>query len=273
MKTLYAVPWYRCNLNCPHCHVSHREVAENYDKFLYELGRATDYDHVVLFGGEPTLDWDKFLEMIDTGNVDSVSTNLTVYPKEFMEYEFYPRILRNRDLKIATSWNFRRFTPALRDVWFNNVAFLAPILKENFTVMITLTDDLISIEPEFMNFTFGQLEAAGVTQFLFEPYIGDFEVNEKADEWLCRVHDCYPGRMTNLLEEKLKNWNCNCDDVYTLEPDGIIRKGCPDLITSGVMNYCVDCITCEHSDICRPCMLQKTCSYPKKLAKKLGIIK
>lgn len=272
MKTLYAVPWYKCNLNCPHCHVSHREVAENYGKFLYELRRATDYDHVVLFGGEPTLYWGKFLEMISTNNVDSVSTNLVVYPEEFMSSEFFPLVLKY-NLKIATSWNFKRFTPALRELWFNNVAFLAPRLKENFTVMITLTDDLVSTEPEFMNFILGRMEGSGVEQFLFEPYIGDFEVHEKADEWLCKVHDCYPGLMKNLLEEKLKNWNCNCDDVYTLEPDGVIRKGCPDLLASGVQNYCVDCVTCEHSDVCRPCMLQKTCSYPKKLARKLGIIK
>lgn len=272
MKTLYAVPWYRCNMNCPHCHVSHREVTENYDKFLYELKNIEGYDHVVLFGGEPTLDWEKFLEMVMTRTISSVSTNLTVYPKEFTSYEFLP-LVRRFNLKVATSWNYRRFTPALREIWFENVKVLARMLDEDFTVMITLTDDLISMEPEFMNFTLGQLEGAGVTQFMFEPYIGDVEVHDKADEWLCKVHDYYPGLMKNLLEDKLWNWNCNCDDTYTLEPDGVIRKGCPDLLAAGVKSYCVDCLSCELSMRCRPCMLQKSCSYPKKLAKKLGIIK
>ena len=272
MKTLYAVPWYKCNLNCPHCHVSHREVREDYDRFLRTLKTVDGFDHVVLFGGEPTLDWDKFLEIVSTGKVNSVSTNLTTHLKEFMEAEFLPLITKY-NLSVATSWNNRRFSPALWGIWLNNVRILAPILKENFIVMITLTDDLVSENMEYVNLMLGQIEGAGVKQFLFEPYIGDVEVHDKADEWLCKVHDWYPGLMKNLLEEKLRDWNCNCDDVCTLEPDGVIRKGCPDLLASGVMNYCIDCMTCEHSDICRPCMLQKTCSYPKKLAKKLGIIK
>ena len=101
MKTLYAVPWYKCNLNCPHCHVSHREVREDYDRFLRTLKTADGFDHVVLFGGEPTLDWDKFLEIVSTGKVNSVSTNLTTHLKEFMEAEFLPLITKY-NLSVAT---------------------------------------------------------------------------------------------------------------------------------------------------------------------------
>ena len=271
MKTLYAVPWYKCNLNCPHCHVSHREVAEDYDRFLRTLKIVDGFDHVVLFGGEPTLYREKFVEIIRTGKINSVSTNLVRYPVNVIENELIP-LINEYNLAIATSWNLKRFTRAEEDIWYENLANLCKH-GVDVTVMITLTEDLLNISPTFMCFYLGRLEGAGVQKVLFEPYIGDVEVNEKADEWLCEVHDYYPGLIKNLLEEKLKNWNCNCDDVHTLEPDGVIRKGCPDLLASGVMNYCIDCMTCEHSDICRPCMLQKTCSYPKKLAKKLGIIK
>ena len=271
MKTLYAVPWYKCNLNCPHCHVSHREVAEDYDRFLRTLKTVDGFDHVVLFGGEPTLYREKFVEIIRTGKINSVSTNLVRYPVNVIENELIP-LINEYNLAIATSWNLKRFTRAEEDIWYENLANLCKH-GVDVTVMITLTEDLLNISPTFMCFYLGRLEGAGVQKVLFEPYIGDVEVNEKADEWLCEVHDYYPGLIKNLLEEKLRDWNCNCDDVCTLEPDGVIRKGCPDLLASGVMNYCIDCIKCEHSGICRPCMLQKTCSYPKKLAKKLGIIK
>lgn len=271
MKTLYAVPWYKCNLNCPHCHVSHREVREDYGRFLKTLKTVDGFDHVVLFGGEPTLYREKFVEIVRTGKINSVSTNLVRYPVNVIENELIP-LIKEYNLTIATSWNLKRFTRAEAGIWYENLAKLCQH-GVDVTVMITLTEDLLNISPIFMCFYLGRVEGAGVQKFLFEPYIGDVEVHDKADEWLCEVHDYYPGEMTNLLEEKLRDWNCNCDDVHTLEPDGVIRKGCPDLLASGVMNYCVDCIKCEHSDICRPCMLQKTCSYPKKLAKKLGIIK
>ena len=271
MKTLYAVPWYDCNMRCPHCHVSHRKVSSNFDKFLRTLKEVKDFDHVVLFGGEPTLYREKFVEIIRTGKINSVSTNLVRYPVNVIENELIP-LIDEYNLTIATSWNLKRFTRAEEGMWCENLAKLCQH-GVDVTVMITLTEDLLNISPVLMCFYLGKLEGVGVQKVLFEPYIGDVEVNDKADEWLCDVHDCYPGLMKNLLEEKLRDWNCNCDDVCTLEPDGVIRKGCPDLLASGVMNYCVDCITCEHSGICRPCMLQKTCSYPKKLAKKLGIIK
>ena len=272
MKTLYAVPWYKCNLSCPHCHVSHRVVKEDFDRFMGTLTKVDGFDHVVLFGGEPTLFWERFEKIIRTGKINSVSTNLVQYPVNFIARELV-YLINTFNLTIATSWNRKRFTEGQGDIWFENLSMLCKY-NVDVTVMITLTKDLLEdIPPTMMCFFLGRMEGAGVQKFLFEPYIGDVEVHDMADEWLCGVHDAYPGFMRNLLEEKLENWNCCCDDTYTLEPDGIIRKGCPDLITSGVQNYCVDCLNCKNSDICRPCMLQKTCSYPKKLAKKLGVIK
>lgn len=271
MKTLYAVPWYTCNLTCPHCHVSHRVVREDFDRFLETLTAVNGFEHIVLFGGEPTLFWEQFVKIINTGKINSVSTNLVYHPVNIIERELIP-LIKKYDLTIATSWNPERFTRAYEDIWYENLRMLCEH-DVDVTVMITLTKDLVESSPRLFNFLLGRLEGTGVQKFLFEPYIGDVEVHDKADEWLCEIHDSYPGLMRNLLEEKLSNWNCCCDDTYTLEPDGIIRKGCPDLLTAGVQNYCVECMTCKHSDICRPCMLQKTCSYPKKLAKKLGIIK
>ena len=142
MRTLYAVPWYTCNLNCPHCHVSHRDIPVNYGKFINELRAVDGYDYVVLFGGEPTLEWNKCKEILLTGKINSMSTNLTVFPSTFIKSEFIDVLRAANVNNIATSWNLKRFTPALADIWYENLALLCK-LGVDVLVMITLTRDLV----------------------------------------------------------------------------------------------------------------------------------
>ena len=262
MKTLYAVPWYTCNLQCPHCNVRNRKFTLNFSKFIHEL-RNSEADNIVLFGGEPTLMWDKFCECIWTDKVNSVSTNLVVYDENFTRNTMAP-LLNAYDVDVATSWNFTRFTMQQMGQWLTNVNVL---VRNNIDVlvMITLTQDLLEANLRDVYDIFGIMEQAGIETFLFEPYIGSNEVNNLADEWLVKFHKGYKGKMHSMILDRLEDWNCDCDEVQTLEPDGTILKGCPDSLVIENKTFCNECLLCDKSNICRPCMLQKSCSYPKKL--------
>ena len=265
MKTLYAVPSYKCNLACPHCNVRNKEVEFNFGKFLEAL-RTTDAENVILFGGEPTLIWDLFEAAIMTGKVTSVSTNLMVYSVDTY-YTKFANLLRKYNVSVATSWNYERFKSINEvGIWLSNVKALVEEYVD-VLVLITLTKPLIDAPFEDIVKFFTALEKTGVKQFLFEPYIGDIECNREADEWLCGFHRAYKGKMTNLIEKKLDNWKCDCSDTYTLEPNGDIVKGCPDsLVLKNRSYFLEECIDCNHVENCQPCNLEKTCSYPKKLA-------
>ena len=272
MSTLYAVPWYECNLSCPHCRVSKRDVKFDKEKFLESLNNS-NFDNVILFGGEPTLSWKIFNEIVSTGKVNSVSTNLTRFSDDFTKKAFVP-LIEKYNLAIATSWNLKRFDVSgnyTMERWLANVRVLSKA-DVDLLVLITLTEDLIESPMDLILYNFGLMEGAGVKKFLFEPYIGANECNEKADEWLCTFHDAYPGLMDNLIERKLTNWKCDCNEVFTLEPDGTIRKGCPDYIAMNELTFNDKCINCNYNDNCKPCMLQRSCSYPKKLAEKLWVM-
>ena len=266
ISTLYAVPWFDCNLTCPHCNVRKTTSEFNIDKFK-EVLSTVDAEHVVLFGGEPTLVWAHFISILETGKVNSISTNMVVYPYTFVHSSLIP-VLKEHNLSIATSWNKTRFNDVQFTQWLMNLKELTSA-NIDVTVLITLTQDLLAGPLSDVLNVLGKMERAGVKKFLYEPCIGSGECNKKADKWLCKFHDEYKGGMTNLLEEKLDSWFCNCDDVYTLLPTGELRKGCPDSFEVE-KQFCSDCLNCDKVDKCRPCILQKTCSYPKKLAEKLG---
>lgn len=266
ISTLYAVPWFDCNLTCPHCNVRKTTTSYDLDKFK-EVLSTVDAENVVLFGGEPTLVWAHFISILETGKVNSVSTNLVVYPSTFIKSAFVNKC-KEYNLSVATSWNKTRFNDIQFCQWIDNLNVLT---SENVdvTVLITLTQDLLEDDLRHVLYVLGIMERYGVKKFLFEPCIGSGECNNLADEWLCKFHDMYEGNMTNLLEERLGEWFCNCDDVHTLLPTGELRKGCPDSFEVD-RQFCDECLNCELSGNCRPCVLQKTCSYPKKLAEKLG---
>ena len=135
MKTLYAVPWYNCNLLCPHCNISKRKVEFNKDKFIKSL-KDSNYDNVILFGGEPTLNWNNFTEIISTGKINSVSTNLVVYSSVFMSLAVAP-FLKENSISVATSWNLKRFKDSAQfRKWICNLKIL---IKEDIDVVVLIT--------------------------------------------------------------------------------------------------------------------------------------
>lgn len=261
IETLYAVPWYDCNLNCPHCHVKNNPSEQDFNNFLSSLINV-HAQNVILFGGEPTFYFEKFCKILETNKINSVSTNLMLYDN----WHVFIPILKAYNIQVATSWNIERFyTSELLLTWLHNVK---KVVSSNIDVLvlITLTPELLRTNFNEVLNIFDMMERNGIEKFLFEPYIGEIECNSQADEWLCKFHTQYKGGMENLLESRLENWNCACENVYTLEPNGSIKKGCPDSLINK-KSFCFDCLSCELSYKCNPCMLQKSCSYPKKLLK------
>lgn len=174
--------------------------------------------------------------------------------------------IQDYKVSIATSWNPNRFNSKQWEQWLTTCQYLH-LNSIPTKVLITLTPDLFNIPKEQLWGIFENFEKCALLEsFLFEPLIGD-ECNKEADAWLCKFHKWYKKwgfTMKNELEERLSNWRFNCNSTYTMEPDGSIKIGCPQYKRPYILSKC---ITCDKADICQPCMLQKTCSYPKKLAK------
>lgn len=264
MFTVYITPWYNCNLNCPHCDVHLRKYPDNFNKFLERLKILKRIkgaeDHFVLFGGEPLLYQDKFECIVDTGCIDSVSTNMLLWS------DHVSKLFKKYNMSIATSYNPRRFTGDNYTTWLKN---LSSARREgiDIVVLITLTEDLFKTPMRQTLQVMDDIRCSGVEKFLFEPYIGTVECNEQADEWLVKFHEaykCFHKPMKSLILDKLDNWNCDCANVRTFEPDGNLRNGCPQYTPTPVP---VQCLTCGLAEKCRPCALLKTCSFPQKLYK------
>lgn len=266
---LYVCPSWKCNLKCPHCEISTRKSKEDkWGKTVLETLKNVELNEnaiVTYFGGEPMLNKFQFGTIMASGLITSVSTNLLMLDDDCLRWlnATSPKV------DIATSWNPQRFPEQTRYyMWLDN---LEKVTKNGFDtkVLITLTPDLFGIDFHELNDYLYDMEEAGATKFLFEPYVGEKEYHEAADKWLCDFVDHYDGGMENCIVDRLKHWNCDCTNTWTIEPTGELVKGCPQF--KGV-NIPSECLTCENGHVCRPCVLQKTCSYPKRLAKKLGVI-
>lgn len=257
-NTLYAIPSYKCNLSCPHCEISKRNVDFKWDPFFKAL-KEFDGD-VVLFGGEPLL-IDQFLlrQILATKKIISISTNLAL-PIELNLLNLI------KDIPIATSWNPYRFNLEndYREMhWKINMARFSDV-----KVLVTLTEDLIAIKPkEFFKIA----KEWPCKAIRFEHLIADSvtpEFLDRVDEWLAKICTEWDLPQENDIIKQLDNWYFDCDNVYTLEPDGNLFKGCPHKSPTVICN---DCLGCERADICRPCCKQRYCTYPKKTAKFLVV--
>ena len=89
------------------------------------------------------------------------------------------------------------------------------------------------------------------------------EYHQKADDFLCKIYKEWRWKFNNFIVERIKNWNCNCSSVATIEPDGKVKVGCPQY--TGNINIRKECLDCSLANICNPCYLQQSCSFPKKL--------
>ena len=261
MKDLYALVTNQCDLSCPHCDIKSTQVDDyNADKFLNTI---RDFDgNVIIFGGEPTLHKDRLLEILSLHKASSISTNLVNLDPEIIPYI--------KNLNIATSWNKSRFTESQYQQWLDNLKVLNGN-KIGCMVMITLTDDLINADiDEFIAMIIEwDLCFPAIESILFEQLVDSNKPKEfysQVDEWLCQVYnkwDEFGIGIKNIIVDKLNQWHCDCSGVYTLHPNGSITNGCPH--ASGIQ-FANECLSCNYSDNCIPCRLQRHCTYPKKLA-------
>ena len=256
MKTLYAIPNFECNLSCEYCDLKNKRVIYNEEKFLDALNSFQG--SVVLFGGEPLLFKDRLYRILETDKINSISTNLLLLDRKIAE--------RLNGINIATTWTPARFKNKDLKVWHEKLGILTE--KEiEIMLLVTLSGDTIGTEPSKVFDFLKSLEKYSICSVLFEQlldYTKEQEYYDKADSWLCEMHEYFNDiRFTNEIENQIKNgWYFDCSNTFTLYPDGRIRKYCPQFLTYTINRTCYKC---PNNITCRPCMLQKQCVYPKKL--------
>jgi len=255
LKTVYAMITTNCNLNCPHCDIKTDNVDDwNAEAFISQLDAN---DHNIIFGGEPSLHVDRVEEAAPY--CDSISTNLLYLPDHLLK-------LYNEKLDVATSWNVKRFTPAQYEQWLKNIQRL----KRKPLLLITITPDLMNdssfidrVQEDFSlifdSVSFEQLHDGAKTQ----------EYYDAVDSWLCSLYEEWENRKIPLYCNTFHSpWYFNCDNTYTLYPNGSMKYGCPEYQKAEVPE---SCYSCTMAKTCRPCKLQCHCTAPKKLLTKLGI--
>ena len=259
IKQLYVIPNFNCNLKCPHCDIRTKSDCYNEEQFLKQLNSLKS-EWTTLFGGEPLLYKDRFEKVIKTEKINTISSNLLLLDDYSLD------LLKEYEIRIATSWNPQRFTKEEYDLWIEKLNLLNR-KNQSTIVMITLTEDLLSFDKEILYKMFDSWERVGsITGILFE-FLVDPEskpdLNDRADDWLCNIHNDWRwNSLSKLIEDNLENNICDCSRVYTLLPSGRLQKGCPHNSKPYHLEQCYDC---KFSSICQPCRLQKYCSFPKKL--------
>lgn len=255
---VYVIPSYKCNLNCPHCDIHNIKDKFNEDNFFNTLNNI-ESNEFILFGGEPLLNKERFIKCISTGKITSLSTNLLLLNEEYINY------IKKYNISIATSWNPHRFNDLEYQIWKEKLKLLK---KYNLSciVLITLTQDLFDFDIKNLISIFKEIDNTNAVDGIqFEHLIDNnlsFDFHQKADTWLCQWFNNWNYNMENMIEQQINNWCFDCSNTYTLKPSGQLVKGCPQY-TKAII--CEECYTCNLAKICRPCMLQKTCSFPKQL--------
>lgn len=255
MKTLYAIPNFECNLSCNYCELKNRHVEYNEEKFLSALDNF--YGQIVLFGGEPLLYKSRLFKILETGKIDSISTNLLLLDDEITE--------KLAGICIATTWTPNRFTEKQLVKWLDN---LEALKQHNIDtkLLITLSEDTVSTKPRMVYGFLKSLEKSSITSVLFEMLLDKSKQKayyDLCDSWLCKIHEYFKDLpYINEIEEQIKNgWYFDCSEVFTLYPNGEIKKFCPQF-SSYALN--TECLKCSRNTTCRPCMLQTRCVYPQK---------
>ena len=260
-NVLYALITRQCNLTCPHCDVY--GITDNYDKEKF-IKQLLNFDgEIIIFGGEPTMYQNRLFDIIDicdsaNKKVRSISTNLTVLNERLID--LYKKIGG-----VATSWNPYRFDNIQYETWHHNCNHLARATGVKPTLLITLDNDLLSMGVDkFLNVV-DDWDSSMFKVIKLELYNGDTtpEYFERVDNFLCEVYTKWRSDIPTDLYDKVNKWWHDCSGVYTLNPDGTMERGCPHNMKPTVPS---ECYTCERANVCRPCVLQRYCSFPKKLA-------
>lgn len=261
VKNIYAIPNYECNLRCPHCDVHKNSISYDRDQFISTLKKLERTSVITLFGGEPTLYQDRFLDICNNVKVSSVSTNLVQMTDSVFE------VLVKPEISIATSWNMTRFNKDQFVWWLKNLEKLGNAGKQSL-VLITLTPDLICDKTFQILDVLSKVDMTrAVSKVLFEHLVSSAvteKFQEMCDDWLCQIHEKWNFSFSNEIEKKIFDWKFDCSNTYTVQPSGKISPGCPQYEGPKVN---MRCLSCERATVCHPCALQSTCTFPKKLFK------
>lgn len=264
MKKLYAMLTNHCNLSCKHCTIKDAPECYNKNNFLNHIKEFSG--HIILFGGEPTLYEDRLFEVIDVikeygdNKRIGITTNLIKLNKRLID--FYSTIKG-----LCTSWNYSRFTDYQYKIWLNNIDVLE-FYNIHATVLITLTNDLISKPVDEFIQIISKWNNKVIENIKFEQCIDNSlgkDHYDKTDDWLCELFMKRDKISIDIdIFDKNNKWYFNCNDIYSLTPDGVIHNCCPNGLYNNrrVPN---ECLTCSISNKCRPCRLQQYCTRPIKL--------
>jgi hypothetical protein len=217
---------------------------------------------IILFGGEPTL-YQERLDLIFADDeirpkIKSISTNLLILNDHLIS-------LYHKIPHMATSWNPHRFNAVQYDAWKENLKWLG---SEGLSaaVLVTMTGDLFEYGPEKFVEMIQSWDPDGAIAIRFEYLVADNltpKYYEEADQWLCDVYKAWKGK---IPMDTTIGHICyfDCGETYRLSPNGILARGCPNYRTPSVPT---ECYSCERSAICKPCMLQEHCMWPKNFVK------
>lgn len=268
MSVLYAIPNYDCILKCDYCDIRKIRSKYNREKYLEALAN-TNASEVILFGGEPLLYLDRFMDSMNSEKITSISTTLLYMGKNSdEEAKILGRLIKYKP-SISTTFGINRFeTERVYLEWMDNISRLHGLYDLDITIMVTLTQDILNIQPVDFTSIIKEWRAENILfEFLILPNGEKYtEFYKQADEWLCRLYDIWPEDKHNLLEDQVKHWYHDCSEVYTLTPSGEILNHCPHSFPT---TFCEECLSCERNSICKPCSLQKICVFPKKFYQKV----
>ena len=261
-KILYALPTMKCNLHCPHCFIKDTPETFDREKFLSVLNNFEG--SIVMFGGEVTSNLDRFYDIYESNMIDgkskisSVSSNLIVLNDKLIS--IYKSIN-----SVSTSWNALRFTNAQYELWKSNCKRLS-CNGIRHRIMVTLTEDLLEWDVEAFLDKAKEWITTTLRDIKFEHYVGDStspEYFERVDKWLCELYSKWNIATKMEISERVLNWSYDCSEIYTLYPDGTVKNECPH---ASARYTPIECFECSRVETCRPCRLQKYCSYPKRFA-------
>jgi sulfatase maturation enzyme AslB (radical SAM superfamily) len=261
----YVVPSWKCNLNCSHCTVKNRPYKEDSEKLLHtiiEQSKLYPNAEFALHGGEPTINKNLFVKILETGVITGITTNLIVNDQEIID------LINEYDIGTSTSWNVKRFSnEQLFNLWKENIKKL----KRKPLVLITLDKDLVKMnQSEVINI----IESfENVDEILFECLL-DNNLNDKfqdtVDKWLCELDKQWISKKVskvNLIRSQILNWNFNCN-TKTILPNGEIRDKCI-LATDNKQYFLKKCLNCKYNKICIPCRLHSRCSFFPKFYERI----
>lgn len=260
---LYALVTSHCNLTCPYCDVTNCKEEFNRDLFMKQL-HEFDGD-IILFGGEPTLYPDRLVDIflsdpIVTRKIHSITTNLI---------DINDQILSILHLihRVGTSWNPSRFRDGEYEKWRHNLDIVSEKIPDiSLRVLVTMTFEVLDMSPREMMDKINSWNGTVVDDINFEFLIDDAvdeKYFERCDNWLCDLYKIWNSDIKFFNIERIRNWFNDCTGIRTLHPNGIMTEGCPH---AGAFTVPDKCLTCDKSDVCRPCRLQKYCSYAHKFA-------